>query len=247
MSKKVIELSKLAEPTIEEVLDNFLAEQQKRLSPKTFRLYKDVMRLLKNCLNGYAHQSLLGSELALFEKHFNAQGEGHREFCQIFGPDKIPAGLGEFLGYFMIRKVMAGEDLKRAAGTVTKKLCRWLSERGYISTDVAKTVAQESGRAGRDLQKAERAARIISTYAGRLSQDPSSIADQNYIEFEHFTISRVEPGKLWLEEYLGDGVFGPIPVPIEATDLLEQGGEISCSLGRIRGTWRILEMGNVYP
>ena len=40
--------------------------------------------------------------------------------------------LGEFLGYFMVRKVVAGQELLRAAGTVTKKLARWLHDQGFI-------------------------------------------------------------------------------------------------------------------
>ena len=40
----------------------------------------------------------------------------------IFGPEKIPGNVAEFLDYFMVRKVMCGKDLMRAAGTVMKKL-----------------------------------------------------------------------------------------------------------------------------
>ena len=36
----------------------------------------------------------------------------------------------------MIRKVIAGRDLKRAAGSVTKKLSKWLAEKGYVSRAV---------------------------------------------------------------------------------------------------------------
>lgn len=51
------------------------------------------------------------------ERAFNAGNE--EAFVRLFGPDKIVEALGEFLDYSMIRKVMAGEELLRAAGTVT--------------------------------------------------------------------------------------------------------------------------------
>jgi hypothetical protein len=35
-------------------------------------------------------------------------------------------------------------------------------------------------------------------------------------------------------------------MPVAAA-LLRTGWNISCSFGRIRGQWRFLEMGNVYP
>jgi len=247
MAKKIFDLPKLANPTIEQVLDKFLADQRKRLKPRTLKLYEDVIGLLKSCLNSYACQSLAKAESALFEKHFNAEGEQHREFCQIFGPDKILENLGEFLGYFMIRKVMAGEELMRAAGSVTGKLSKWLTESGYVSQSEANEAAQESDKASRDLPKAERAARLIYESTERLPINPNEIDEDDYIDFDHFVISRIVPGKLWLEEYHGEETFGPILVPVEATNLLGAGWEISCSLGRIGGKWRIVEMGSVYP
>jgi hypothetical protein len=36
-------------------------------------------------------------------------------------------------------------------------------------------------------------------------------------------------------------------VPKAATELLRQGWQMSCSLARIRGTWHLFEMANVYP
>lgn len=47
------------------------------------------MELLRDCLNSYAYQSLSKQEAALFEHHFDAEGDMHREFCQLFGPEKI--------------------------------------------------------------------------------------------------------------------------------------------------------------
>ena len=40
----------------------------------------------------------------------------------MFGPEKIAENLGEFLDYFMVRKVIAGQELLKASGTVTGKL-----------------------------------------------------------------------------------------------------------------------------
>jgi hypothetical protein len=48
--------------TIDEAFDAFLAEQRKRLSPKTLRNYEDVVHLLRDSLNSYAYDSLGKSE-----------------------------------------------------------------------------------------------------------------------------------------------------------------------------------------
>jgi hypothetical protein len=249
MNAKVIELARPADPNISRVLEEFLAEQRARLAPRTLAKYEDVLDLLRHHLNGCAYESLSKAEAALFDRHFNAQGEAHRDYCQLFGPDKIAEHLGSFLGYFMIRKVMAGEDFKRAAGSVAKKLSKWLAAKGYVSEETGREGAGIGTAAARDLPRAERAAQILRDAVGQPGIDSTDLADEDYHEFDHFTIARVEPGRLWLE--IQDGrkrrLCGPIPVPAPSTKLLREGWELSCALGRVRGTWHIVEMANVYP
>jgi hypothetical protein len=247
MPAKVVKLVRPAEPSISRVLEEF--RERARLAPRTLSNYKAVLDLLRSHLNGYAYESLSKAEAALFDQHYDAGGEDHREFCQLFGPEKIVENLGSFLGYFMIRKVMAGEDLKRAAGSVTKKLSKWLAAKGYVSEEDAREGADRGAAAARELPEAERAAKILRDTADRLRIDPGGLADEDYLEFDHFTVARVEPGRLWLEIREGRKrrSCGPIPVPAAVTKLLRRGWDISCSLARVRGTWRIVEVANVYP
>ncbi|HEY7319233.1 MAG TPA: hypothetical protein VIE89_16835 [Candidatus Binatia bacterium] len=248
MAPKTVRLPVPANPNIEQVLQEFLAEQKIRLKPATFSNYESVIDLFRSHLNGYAYDGLSRAEAALFEKHYNAKGKEHREFCEIFGPDKIVDGFSGFLGYFMVRKVLAGEELKRAAGTVTKKLSKWLAEKGYTSRKVALEGFEEGAAAARNLPRAERAARLLYDAANRVTVDPNTLSDEDYQDFDHYTIVKIEPGELWMESFTGGGeLIGPVRVPEKATALLRAGWNISCSLGRTRGQWRLLEMGNVYP
>ncbi len=249
MSKKVIKFPERAEKTIEVVLAEFLAEQRKRLKPRTVSRYEDVVELLKDQMNGYGHTSLSPDESALFDRCYNAGGSEHREFCQIFGPEKIIENMGDFLGYFMVRKVMAGADFKRSAGTVTKKLSKWLAEKGYISEESARDGMEEGADASRNLPRAARAAEILYRAAEDSGIDPNDLDDEDYMEFDHYNISRVEPGKLWVEIYEKGkrDTLGPILVPKSATSLLGEGWDISCALGKVKGKWRIIEIANVYP
>lgn len=57
-------------PTIEQVLVEFLADQQQRLAARTFRNYAVVIDLLRDCLNGYGHSSLDPEERARWETAF---------------------------------------------------------------------------------------------------------------------------------------------------------------------------------
>jgi hypothetical protein len=249
MAQKTATLPRPANPNIDQIFLEFLAGQKRQLKRAAFSKYESVIDLFRSYLNGYAYEGLSSAESALFERHYNAKGEDRREFCQLFGPDKIVENFRGFLGYFMIRKVLAGQDVKRAAGTVTKRLSKWLAEKGTISQEAAREGAGEGAGAARDLPKAERAAQILFDAADKMAVEPDALSDEDYLDFDHYTVARIEPGKLWIEILAGgrEQILGPIPVPDKATALLRAGWDISCSLGRIRGGWRIIEMGNVYP
>ena len=120
-------------PTIDAALDAFLADQRRRLSERTMRNYEYVVELLRDSLNGYGPNGLEKTELRRWQKAYD-QGD-EEAFCHLFGPERIVEHFGEFLGYFMVRKVWASQELLRSAGTVTKKLAGWLFEHGYVSSD----------------------------------------------------------------------------------------------------------------
>lgn len=247
--KKIVSLPKIADPAIEQVFEAFLSEMQKKLKPKSEAGYRDVIQLLKDYMNCYAYEALSKPDAAFFNKHYNAAGKEHKEFCQLFGPDRIIGELGGFLGYFITRKVMAGADFKRLSGTVTKKLSKWLAEKGYITEEDAALGEEEGAEAARDLPKAEKAGNILYQAAENVLFDPDELDDADYHDFDHYTIEKVEPGKLWLEVYTYEGksTVGPIAVPKDATALLHEGWDISCAMARLRGKWKIVEVANVYP
>lgn len=136
-------------PTIDAVLDAFLTDQRARLSARTMRSYEDVVDLLRNSLNGYGPNSLDEQDLERWKQAMHAGDD--EAFCRLLGPEHLLAHLGEFLGYFMVRKVMAGEGLLRSAGTVTKKLAAWLHEHGYADEDERDRAVDRGGEAARDL------------------------------------------------------------------------------------------------
>jgi hypothetical protein len=234
--------AEIAKPTIAEVLAEFLAEEQKRLSARSFARYRHVIQLFEQSLNSYAYQALLEADAELFNRLYNSEGDAHREFCEIFGPGQILPNVGEFLGYFMIRKVFAAAELKRAAGTVTKALARWLADEGYVSSREAEDGLAQGAQAARDLPRAEALAQRLTEFAQR--QMPG-IDEEEAIE-DRFVIKRVEGGLIWLEGMDGSE-FGPIPLPPALARQCPVGWSISGAVGEVHGRWRLLEVWNVYP
>jgi hypothetical protein len=108
--------------TISEVLAEYLRMERGRLAPKTHARYTEVIVLFTQSLNGYAANSLSQFDRARFDKLFNAEGEQHREFCDIFGPEHILENVGD--GW---RRYIAGiRHRHEEAGEVARgaRLCR---------------------------------------------------------------------------------------------------------------------------
>ncbi len=109
--------------TISQAFDEFLGDQKSRISPKTFSKYQSIIGLYRSYLESYwpGHDDEYGS--------ITKKGG---TYCGTFGPGDATLGYGEFLGYFMPRKVICGKETMQAAGTVTKKLAKWLRKKEYV-------------------------------------------------------------------------------------------------------------------
>jgi hypothetical protein len=162
-------------------------------------------------------------------------------FCGTFGPEDATAGYSEFLGYFMPRKVMCGKETMQAAGTVTKKLAKWLAEKGYVED--TEDDQERAGEAAKDLPSAQRVLDILDAYC-----DETAPARQGLAIEDHFWIEKIEPGKLWLKPLtVGESAIGPIPVPGKVTQLCKTTWDIGGVVAKTAQGWRLVEVWNVSP
>jgi len=235
----VLHFPTIAAPNLEDVFARFLKDQQRRLKPRTYRHYEEVIDLLRHCLNGYGYHELdNSSDVALYEKLYFHK---NLEFCVIFGPDKILSSLSNFLNYFMIRKVMASEALLQAAGTVTKRFLKWLEDYGYIDREQAMKGSRIAAEAARELPAAERLARLLYDYA----QNHAPRYWTSELD-DYFTVEEMESGVLSLSGTSTTDLV-EVKVPKEITDHCKLGWQLNLLLGKTRNGWCILETGNVYP
>ena len=228
-------------PTISEVLTEYLRAEKSRLAPTTHARYTEVIALFTQSLNGYAANSLNRFERARFDKHFNAEGEEHREFCDIFGPEHILKNVGEFLNYFMVSKVMAGADTLRASGTVMKKLAKWLAEHAYVRADDAALAIEQGADAARDLPAAEKLSTLLyDLTAGR--HEPRDLDIEG-----RFSITKIEPGRIWLQDEDDGENYGPILLTEKATKLCRVGWIVSGAVRKSGHRCVLVEAFQVYP
>ena len=227
--------------TISEVLAEYLRAEKGRLAPKTHARYTEVIALFTHSLNSYAANSLSQFERARFDKLFNADEEQHREFCDIFGPEHILENVGEFLNYFMVSKVIVGADTLRASGTVMKKLAKWLAEQRYVRTDDAALTIEQGSDAARSLPAAEKlSALLYDLTAGRHEPRDSDIEGR-------FSITKIEPGRIWLQDDDDGEDYGPIVLTEKATKLCRVGWTISGAVRKSGNRCVLVEAFQVYP
>lgn len=221
------------EKTIAEVFEQFLNDQEARLSPNTFSKYQTIIQLFESYLESYwpGHD----------QDEYNRVTENGGTFCGTFGPDEITGGYSEFLGYFIPHKVMCGKDTMKAAGTVTKKLAKWLDDKGYAEeTSDAQERAKE---AVKELPASQDVLDLLDDFVDMNA--PGDYEDE--IE-DHFWIEKIGPGKLWLEPLtMHDGTIGPVPVPKKVTQICEEMWNIGGVVVKTRKGWRFLEVWNVTP
>jgi hypothetical protein len=218
--------------TISQVFEEFLADQAARISPNTLSKYEGIIQLYEAYLERYwpGHDGE-------YDKVTKTGGT----YCGTFAAEEATEGYSEFLGYFMPRKVMCGKGTLQAAGTVTKKLAKWLAEKGYIKDT---TYAQDRARsAAKDLPKAQEVVDLLNDLVEM--NDPATGGRE--IE-DHFYIDRIEPGKLWLEPLTDTAsVIGPILVPQKVTAICEPGWDIGGVVAKGGNGWQFVEVWNVTP
>lgn len=194
--------------------------------------YQSIISLYKSYLENYwpGHDG-----------EYNRITKSGGTYCGTFGPEDATSGYSEFLGYFMPRKVMGGKETMQAAGTVTKKLAKWLAEKGYIEdTEDAQEQAEE---AAKDLPRAQEVLDLLEGYLEENS--PERHGDEIQ---DHFWIERIEPGKLWLKPLTAHpSVIGPLPVPQQVTDLCQPMWDIGGVVAKVGRGWRLVEVWNISP
>jgi hypothetical protein len=236
---QVIPFPSPEKPSIKELFERFLAEEEKRLRPATFRNYHIIVQLLEHCLDSYGYGFLSEAESQLYDRLYEYK---KLDFCSIFGPEKIVMALPTFLGDFMIRKVAASESLLRYSGTVTKRLMKWLGDNGFISKAKAKKAMSYASEASKALPAAERLARMLYEYAH--THPPRS---WNMEIDDYFTIEEIMPGKLILSTLSSEIEMVELRLPEEILSHCRVGWQINLLLGKTPRGWQIVESGNVYP
>jgi hypothetical protein len=131
------------------------------------------------------------------------------------------AGHSRFSGTLCLRDLyIVGADTLRASGTVMKKLTKWLVEQ-YVKSEDSDLAIEQGSDAARNLLAAEKLSTLLyDLTAGRHEPRDSDIEGR-------FSITKIEPGRIWLQDDDDGKDYGPILLTEQATKLCRVGWIIS--------------------
>ena len=233
--------------SIQSVLREFLEDRGRDLAPLEFRLYRHVVLFLELCINNYGHRNLDEENRERYERLYRDFDSGGRDFFELFGPELLLPELDFFTGTFLKREVHTSEKVVRKARDVVSELRLWLLKRGHVTAKALED-HEESLRARERLKRRLRPmARRVSR--SLVSLDPSTLAEDDYVDLDDHLLGRVEPGRVWLRVHrtAAPEEIGPVVLPQELTRHLRTGWTLCCSLGRLRGRWRFVELSEIHP
>jgi hypothetical protein len=149
--------------TIKDIFEEFLAEQQALLNPKTYSGYEEVIYYFEKYLNGWAHKYLSDKDKIRLNE-FN-EGEG-KKYCEVFDPEYIRAlEIKDFLGYFVIRNVLASKTSLETLGRVMHKLVKWMHENDYMGDENYEVINLLVKRLKVEMPVAEEVSDLLCLYA----------------------------------------------------------------------------------
>lgn len=109
----------------------FLKEQKERLANKTYRDYESVIDLFDYSLDGFAWDTLDDDDPTYEEVH-----DRKLTFIDVFDHTHILDNVGEFLNYFVPRKVAYGDEFTlKTCPRIVRKLLKWMVDKNLIDID----------------------------------------------------------------------------------------------------------------
>ena len=202
----------------------------------------ESLELLRHGLDGYAYQHLARADRDRWSAAFDDGDETC--FSRMFGAREVARYLDEFLGYFLIRKVLMPEDEVARTVEDVRGFIEWLAVERELTPAGARKALGRIATASADLPAAERLGRLLHEIAraNEAKARRGAIPELDEVVEDFLVISRVAPGRIWFL----DGV-GPIKVPEAASAVARPSWAINLVLGRRGTAWEVLEVGNVYP
>lgn len=217
----------LPQNCIDEVVQEFLDEQRKRLKYSSYIFYEDIINDFHIFLNEYGYTTLNSREKIIYKKRYNKK-EGIW-FTSIFGPEKLVENAPDFVNYQLYN---GSRNEREYTGRVIKRLASWLGEKGYISGEQAKDMFNVGVRAVKEMFAA---IQLLVALQMKANASPNKFGE---IISSVFEIQEIKPKEISLK---APGFTLTLEVPKNISDIAHPGWKITLTAGKIDGKWHIID------
>lgn len=217
----------LPQNNIDEILQEFLDEQRKRLKYSSYIFYEDIINDFHIFLNEYGYTTLNSREKIIYKKRYNRK-EGIW-FTSIFGPEKLAENVRGFVNYQLEH---GNRNEIEHTGRVIKRLASWLEEKGYISNEQAKDMLNVGIRAVKEMFAA---IQLLVALQIQTNASPNKFGE---IIRSVFEIQEIKPKEISLK---APGFTLTLEVPKNVSDISQPGWKITLTAGKKDGKWHIID------
>lgn len=234
MLKTPTDEDELMPESIAGLISSFLRDQLGQVAPSTCRKYERALESVMIALDSYGYNNNPGID-------YDSVQEAGKTFCEVATIEALLNYMKEFFGYFMPRKMHASINEVSECRTALRRFLQWLSESDMIDPEAAQAYRRQVSRLAAEGIKAAR----VRWYEFAPVETPPHQVDETLED--HFTITRVEPGKLWLEDMNNTGTPGMVRAPRAFTDLCEPEMDLAAEIQRTGDRWYLVDVYNAYP
>lgn len=224
--------------TINEAFLEFLKEQKRDLSPRTYQDYENLISLFEEYLDVCAFDDLYEEDQELYKEK---QKNEHKEYCQIFDLAYIaPSDIEYFLEDYLINDFGGSATFVETSRRFFRKFLPWAYEKDYLDPEHYSELAEVVGNIRK---KGKKTASQVQKFGSVLCDYVDAHPAKESPEWKEgdFEIRKVEPGKLWVEDYLDPyREIGPVKVSEEVSSLAKVGWYLNFGIVKIGDFWQIV-------
>lgn len=223
--------------TINEAFLEFLKEQKEDPSPRTYNDYENIISLFEEYLDVCASDDLYEEDKELYKEK---QEKEHKEYCQIFDLAYIaPSDIEYLLEDYLINDFGASATFVEASRRFFRKFLPWAYEKGYLDPENYNELVEVVGgirkKSKKTISQVQEFDRALCDYV-----DANPAEESPEWKGGDFEIRRIEPGKLWVEDYLDPHrEIGPVKVSEEVSSLAKVGWYINFGIEKVGDFWQI--------
>lgn len=225
-----------------EILTEFIEDTGKTVSDRTLNKYKDAIDLFALFLRDTRYDENEDLEYDVKEEQKRVLAALDFDFSEV-----TSEAIEQFLGYFLIRKVMDTISFKDDVSKRMHKFVKWAYQKGYMSKENYEDCEPMVKRLKTDVRLAEELFFVLADYVDE--DQPENCEEESYEDY--FQIKKVTPGKLYLESIypFGDELDEEIivKVPEKISSMCKADWQICMEIAKCGPEWKILMSGSVYP